>query len=96
MRKLTAVEFLKPVVADYQALGLPIKRLITENGTAYRSQLFARTCQALGIKHTRSPGHTDHRSTARPSVLSRLAWGSEPMAEFGPTVKSERLGCLHL
>ena len=51
-KKLSAVEFLKATVAHYQALGVTIKRLITDNGSAYRSQLFARTCKALGIKHT--------------------------------------------
>lgn len=39
-------------VAHYAALGVTIKRLIIDNGSAYRSQLFARTCQALGIKHS--------------------------------------------
>lgn len=51
-KKLSAIEFLKAAVAHYQALGVTIKRLITDNGSAYRSKLFARTCQALGIKHT--------------------------------------------
>ena len=50
------MEFLKAAVAHYQALGVHIKRLITDNGAAYRSQLFARTCQALGIKHTFTSG----------------------------------------
>lgn len=51
-KKATAVEFLKATVAHYQSLGVTIKRLLTDNGSAYRSQLFARTCQALGIKHS--------------------------------------------
>jgi len=51
-RKDAAVQFLKAAVAHYAALGMTIKRLITDNGPAYRSQLFARTCQALGIKHS--------------------------------------------
>jgi len=51
-KKLSAVEFLKATVAHYQALGVTVKRLITDNGSAYRSQLFSRTCQALGIKHS--------------------------------------------
>ena len=50
--KLSAVAFLKAAVAHYQALGVRIKRLITDNGSAYRSRLFARTCKALGIKHS--------------------------------------------
>lgn len=51
-RKLSAVEFLKAAVAHYEALGVKIKRLLTDNGGAYRSKLFASTCKALGIKHT--------------------------------------------
>jgi transposase InsO family protein len=51
-RKESAVEFLKATVAHYKALGVKIERLLTDNGSAYRSQLFEKTCQALGIKHT--------------------------------------------
>ncbi len=51
-RKGSAVEFLKAAVAHYAALGVRIERLITDNGSAYRSQAFNKTCQALGIKHT--------------------------------------------
>lgn len=51
-KRPSVVAFLQAAVAHYQALGVTIKRLITDNGPAYRSQLFARTCQALGIKHT--------------------------------------------
>jgi transposase InsO family protein len=50
-RKASAVEFLQAAVAHYAALGVRIKRLITDNGSAYRSKLFAKTCQALDIKH---------------------------------------------
>jgi transposase InsO family protein len=51
-RKDSAVAFLKATVAHYAALGVTIKRLLTDNGPAYRSRLFAQTCQALGVKHT--------------------------------------------
>lgn len=51
-RKETAAEALKAAVAYYASLGVKVKRLLTDNGSAYRSKLFARTCQALGIKHT--------------------------------------------
>lgn len=48
----SATEFLKACVAHNAALGVRIKRLLTDNGSAYRSMLFNKTCQALGIKHT--------------------------------------------
>ena len=51
-RKTSAVEFLQAAVAHYAALGVRIQRILTDNGSAYRSKLFARTCQALGIKHS--------------------------------------------
>lgn len=51
-RKDSTVAFLQAAVAHYAALGVKIKRLLTDNGPAYRSRLFARTCLALGIRHT--------------------------------------------
>jgi transposase InsO family protein len=51
-RKDSAVSFLQNAVAHYAALGVRIERLLTDNGPAYRSRLFAKTCQALGIKHS--------------------------------------------
>ena len=51
-RKESVVDFLKATVAHYKALGVTVKRLLTDNGSAYRSKLFEKTCQALGIKHT--------------------------------------------
>ena len=51
-KKVTAVDFLKAAVAHYAALGVRIQRVLTDNGSAYRSKLFACACQALGIKHS--------------------------------------------
>lgn len=51
-KRPSALAFLHAAVAHYRALGVTIKRLITDNGPAYRSKLFAQTCQSLGIKHT--------------------------------------------
>jgi len=51
-RKDSATSFLKTTVARLAAQGVVVKRLLTDNGPAYRSGLFNKTCQALGIKHT--------------------------------------------
>lgn len=51
-RKESAVAFLHATVAHYRALGVTVKRLLTDNGSAYRSKAFRRACEALGIKHT--------------------------------------------
>jgi len=46
-----AVQFLRDAVAYYAGLGITVRRLLTDNGSAFRSTDFARTCVELGIKH---------------------------------------------
>ncbi|HEX4235410.1 MAG TPA: IS481 family transposase [Caldimonas sp.] len=57
-RKDSATAFLKTTVARFACQGVTIKRLLTDNGPAYRSTLFNKTCQALGIKHTYTRPYT--------------------------------------
>jgi transposase InsO family protein len=57
-RKGSAIAFLEASVAHYAAQGVRIKRLLTDNGAAYRSRLFNKTCQALDIKHTYTRPYT--------------------------------------
>jgi transposase InsO family protein len=46
-----AVTFLRDAVAYYASLGVRIERLLTDNGSAFRSKEFANACAALGIRH---------------------------------------------
>jgi transposase InsO family protein len=48
----SAVGFLNAAVAHYKSLGVTIKRLITDNGSAYKSHVFRQACRALGIKQS--------------------------------------------
>ena len=57
-RKDSASSFLSKTVARLAAQGVVVKRLLTDNGSAYRSKLFNKTCQALGIKHTYTRPYT--------------------------------------
>lgn len=50
-RKASAVAFLKAAVAYYASLGVKIERVMTDNGSCYRSRAFARACKTLGLKH---------------------------------------------
>lgn len=50
-KKHQAVQFLQDAVAYYAGLGIAIKRLLTDNGSAFRSREFASACDALGITH---------------------------------------------
>ena len=50
-RKASAVAFLKAALAYYASLGVKIERVMTDNGSCYRSRAFARACKKLGLKH---------------------------------------------
>jgi len=50
-RTLSAVQFLRDAVAYYARLGVKVTRLLTDNGSAFRSKDFAAACKALGVRH---------------------------------------------
>jgi transposase InsO family protein len=50
--KVSAVQFVRNAVAYYKSLGVRIKRLLTDNGGAFRSKDFAQACADLKIKHS--------------------------------------------
>jgi transposase InsO family protein len=47
----SAATFLSQAMDYYARLGIRFRALLTDNGPAYRSRLFARTCTTLGLKH---------------------------------------------
>jgi len=57
-KKKSAVLALLRTVAYFDRLGVRIDRIMTDNGSCYRSKLFASTCRSLGIKHIRTRPYT--------------------------------------
>jgi transposase InsO family protein len=57
-KKASAVAFLKAAVAYYASLGVTIERVMTDNGSCYRSRAFAKACKRLGLKHIRTKPYT--------------------------------------
>jgi transposase InsO family protein len=53
-KAVTAVGFLRRAVAHFAAFGIPVERLMTDNGSAYRATIHALACKTLGIKHLRT------------------------------------------
>ena len=55
-RKTSAVAFLHDAVAYYASLGVTIRRVLTDNGPAFRSKLFVQACKELDIakRYTRA------------------------------------------
>jgi len=50
----TAAGFLKRALAFYRRHGITVERVMTDNGSAYRSEIHAFACRALGIRHLRT------------------------------------------
>ena len=51
-RKASAVQFLQNTVAYFRSLGVRVRRLLTDNGSAFRSKKFAKACRRLKLKHS--------------------------------------------
>jgi transposase InsO family protein len=49
-RKESAVAFLQAAVAYYSKLGVRIERVMTDNGSCYRSKTFRAACKRLGLR----------------------------------------------
>jgi transposase InsO family protein len=54
----SAVAFLKAAVDYYKSLGVTVTRVMTDNGSCYKSFDFRDACQELGLKHKRTKPYT--------------------------------------
>jgi transposase InsO family protein len=57
-RQESAVAFLQAALAYYANLGVSVLRVMTDNGSCYRSKAFAKTCRQLELKHLRTRPYT--------------------------------------
>jgi transposase InsO family protein len=51
-RQPSAVQFLSNTVAYFRSLGVRVRRVLTDNGSAFRSKRFAKACHRLDLKHS--------------------------------------------
>jgi transposase InsO family protein len=51
---LTTAAFLRRAQEHYRRYGIEIERILTDNGSAYRSAVHALACHRLGIRHSRT------------------------------------------
>ena len=57
-RKESAVAFLERTLAWFASLGVTVERVMTDNGSAYRSHVFREACQDARVKHKRTRPYT--------------------------------------
>jgi transposase InsO family protein len=72
-KKESAIAFLQQAHAWYKSLGIKVERLLTDNGGAYRSNLFQNVCSALDIVHKRTrPYHPQTNGKAERFIRTSL------------------------
>ena len=54
----SAIACLRASVAYYQSLGITVARVMTDNGSCYKSFAFAAACKALNLRHIRTKPYT--------------------------------------
>ena len=57
-KKQSAVAFLSAAVAYYASLGVTVARVMTDNGSCYKSFDFRDACRELGLRHIRTRPYT--------------------------------------
>jgi transposase InsO family protein len=57
-KKGSAIAFLNVAIAYYESLGVKVERVMTDNGSCYKSFAFRRTCKRLGLRHIRTKPYT--------------------------------------
>jgi transposase InsO family protein len=57
-KAVSATAFLKAAVAYYKSLGIAVERVMTDNGSCYKSFAWRDTCKDLAIKHIRTKPYT--------------------------------------
>jgi transposase InsO family protein len=50
-RAVTAIGFLRRAVEWFGSMGIPVERVMSDNGSCYRSHAHASACRELGLKH---------------------------------------------
>jgi transposase InsO family protein len=57
-KKRSATAFLRAALAYYESLGVKVERVMTDNGSCYKSFAFRRACKRFGLKHIRTKPYT--------------------------------------
>jgi transposase InsO family protein len=57
-KAVSAIASLHAAVAYYQSLGITVARVMTDNGSCYKSFAFAAACRELRLKHIRTKPYT--------------------------------------
>jgi transposase InsO family protein len=79
----TAVAFLGRAIEFYARHGITVERVMTDNGSAYRSTAHALACRLLGLKHLRTRPYRPRTNGKAERFIRTLTWGWAYGAIYG-------------
>jgi transposase InsO family protein/transposase len=79
----TAVGFLRRALAFYAAHGITVERVMTDNGSPYRSAIHALACRALGIRHLRTRAYRPQTNGKAERLIRTMLGGWAYGAIYG-------------
>ena len=91
-RKESAVAFLQAAVAYYAKLGVRVERVMTDNGSCYRSRAFQTTCKRLGLRQIFTRPYTP-KTNGKAERFIKPRFANGPTRELIKPQTSARLNC---
>jgi transposase InsO family protein len=86
-RATTAIAFLRRALAFYAAHGINVERVMTDNGSAYRSTAHAVACRALGLRHLRTRPYRPRTNGKAERFIKTLIAGWNDGAIYGSSAE---------
>jgi transposase InsO family protein len=86
----TAIGFLRRAQVFYERYGIGIERLLTDNGSAYVSALYALACRKLGIRHLRTRPYRPQTNGKAERFIRTLLAGWAYGAVYGSSEERTR------
>jgi transposase InsO family protein len=96
-KRRSAIMFLQAAIAYYNDLGVKVERVMTDNGSCYKSFAFRTACKRLGLKHIRTKPYTPRTNgKAERFILSSLReWAYAQAYQNSAERKAELPSWLH-
>jgi transposase InsO family protein len=89
-KAITAIGFLKRALVFYARHGIEVERLMTDNGSAYRSKLHAIACRTLGIRHIRTRPYRPRTNGKAERFIRTMLGGWAYGAIYGSSAERKR------
>ena len=87
------------VLAYYKSLGITVKRVMTDNGSCYKSHAFRKACQRLGLRHVRTKPYTPKTNGKAERFIqtSLREWAYARAYKIPASERSTcRFGCIYI